>query len=253
MLKFQKKSDFGYLNNHISEYLGSKFFEMMGFETQEVFLATYKNENVVACKDFNSLDTQFVPFNGIGESTLEQDKETYQYTYDDITRMLADNSKLTDVKETTETFWKIFIVDAILGNFDRHGGNWGFLKSNGKYRLAPVFDNGSCLFPQMTDEDMMLRIIDSEELTNERIYKFPTSQIKLHGRKSSYFDVISSLHYEECNKALRTVYEATSLEQFDSVVDVIDSISDVNKAFLRYLVHKRFEKIVEYSYRKLIG
>lgn len=24
-------------------------------------------------------------------------------------------------------FWDMFVVDALLGNFDRHNGNWGFL------------------------------------------------------------------------------------------------------------------------------
>ena len=47
----------------------------------------------------------------------------------------------------------MYIVDAFLGNFDRHGANWGFLKKNNKYSLAPIFDNGSSLFPQMIDEN----------------------------------------------------------------------------------------------------
>ena len=26
-----------------------------------------------------------------------------------------------------EHFWNVFVVDALLGNFDRHNDNWGFL------------------------------------------------------------------------------------------------------------------------------
>ena len=59
----------------------------------------------------------------MGESTLDEDKESYQYDYEDIMRMLRDNSKLTDVAETISMFWEMFIVDALLGNFDRHGMN----------------------------------------------------------------------------------------------------------------------------------
>lgn len=53
----------------------------------------------------------------------------------------------------------MYIVDALLGNFDRHGANWGFLKKNNKYSLAPIFNNGSSLFPQMIDENEMKLII----------------------------------------------------------------------------------------------
>ena len=203
MVKFQKKTAFGIRNNHISEYLGSRIFALLGFEVQETYIGTYKGENVVACKVFIPSGTQFVPFNDVGESTLEHDKEIYQYEYEEIMQMLRDNSKLTDVEETISSFWEIFIVDALLGNFDRHGANWGFLKTDNKYRLAPVFDNGSSLFPNLTDEYEMLKIIDSEEETNKRIYTFPTSQVKLNGKKSSYYDVISSRQFPECNAALK--------------------------------------------------
>ena len=27
----------------------------------------------------------------------------------------------------------MYIIDALIGNFDRHGNNWGFIKSNNKY------------------------------------------------------------------------------------------------------------------------
>ncbi len=211
MLKFQKVTAFGVRYNHVSEYLGSRIFELLGFAAQETYLGTYQGEPVVACKNFIGQNEQFVPFNDVGESTLEQDKERYQYSYSDIMRMLRENSKLTHVEATISLFWKIYIVDAFLGNFDRHGGNWGFIKMNNRYRLAPVFDNGSCLFPNMTDENEMLRVIHSAEETDKRIFTFPTSQIMLQGKKSSYYEVIHSLAFPACNDALAEVYPKIDL------------------------------------------
>ena len=46
-------------------------------------------------------------------------------------------------------------MDVVLGNFDRHGANWGFIKEDNKYTIAPIFDNGSCLFPNLVDEEEM--------------------------------------------------------------------------------------------------
>ena len=79
-------------------------------------------------KNFLEPEDDLVAFNGVGESSLERDKELYQYTYEDITAMLRENMKSTNVEETIDRFWDMFIVDALIGNFDRHGGNWGFIK-----------------------------------------------------------------------------------------------------------------------------
>ena len=154
MLKFQKITPFGVRYNHISEFLGSRIFGLFDFPVQEVYLGTYEGEPVVACKNFIEQGEQFVPFNDVGESTLDRDKEVYQYSYEDIMQMLSDNTKLTDVQETISLFWDMFIVDALLGNFDRHGSNWGFIKKNNKYRLAPIFDNGLSLFCFAGQEDL---------------------------------------------------------------------------------------------------
>lgn len=253
MLKFQKQTAFGKRNNHISEYIGSHIFELCGFLTHKTYLGFRDGQQVVACKDFNVFGKQFVPFNDVGESTLDQDKETYQYDYEDIMQMLRDNSKLTNVDETISTFWEIYILDAFLGNFDRHGSNWGFIKENNRYMLAPVFDNGSSLFPNLTDEEEMKEIISSKEETEKRIYRFPTSQIRLNGRKSSYFDVINSLEFPECNKALISVYKRIDMEKIENLVNKTPLISEVQKEFYIYMLRERYEKIIKVSYEKMEG
>lgn len=253
MIKFQKKTEFGKRNNHISEYIGSHIFDILGFSVQETYLGTYNGEQVVACKNFVENGYHFVPFNDVGESTLDQDKENYQYSYSDIMTMLRDNSKLTDVQETIDAFWQLYIVDALLGNFDRHGSNWGFLKKDNKYTLAPIFDNGSCLFPNLTDEDEMQNVINSKEETDKRIFKFPTSQIKLHHKKSSYYDVIHSLEFNECNKALVDVYERISIEKINSFIDNdVAFINDLQKEFYKHMIKNRYEKIIKASYYALM-
>lgn len=253
MLKFQKKTPFGLRNNTISEYLGSHIYQMLGFTCHDTFLGIYKGENVVACKDFMTNGYQFVPFNDVGESTIEEDKEEYQYTYDDIIELLQANKKLTNVEKTVSSFFEMYIVDALIGNFDRHGANWGFLKKDNQYSLAPVFDNGSCLFPNLNDEDEMLKIINDEEQIDLRVYKFPTSQIKLNNNKSSYFEVISSLQFEEINKALIKIYPMINLGKIFNLIDDISVISDIHKTFYKTMIKNRYEKIIKYSYMKLLG
>ena len=230
MLKFQKKTPFNLRFNHISEYLGCHIYELLGLKCQKTYLGYYNNQQVVACKDFVAEGFQFVPFNDVGESTIESNKEKYQYSYSDI-----------------------IIIDAFIGNFDRHGANWGFLKRNNKYIIAPVFDNGSCLFPNLTNEDEMIFILNNQDELNKRIFKFPTSQIKLNGRKSSYFEIISSLRYKECNEALTRIFPRINMNDIFNLIDNIELISQTHKQFYKKILNERYEKIIKYSYNKLRG
>ena len=252
MLKFQKQTAFGKRNNHISEFIGSHIFEICGFATHKTYLGFRDEEQVVACKDFNVFGKQFVPFNDIGESTLDRDKETYQYDYVDIMQMLRDNSKLTNVQETISAFWEVYIMDALLGNFDRHGSNWGFIKENNRYTMAPVFDNGSSLFPNLVDEDEMRHVMASQEETDKRIYKFPTSQVKLNGKKSSYYEVIHSLEFPECNNALINVFQRINMKQIEELITGTPLITDTQKSFYIHMIRERYFKIIKASYDRLV-
>lgn len=249
--KFQKNSEVGLTYNYVSEYLGSHIFQSIGIPVQETFLGTYDGKNVVVMKNFLEPEDALVAFNGVGESSLERDKELYQYTYEDITAMLTENMKSTNVTETIERFWDMFIVDALIGNFDRHGGNWGFIKRDNKYRIAPVYDNGSSLYPKLNTDEKIAEVLASQEEIDKRIYQFPTSHIKVKNRKSSYFEVVSSLQFEACNEALKRIVPRIDLERINKIIDEIEDISELRKRFYKTMLQQRYEKILMYSYRML--
>ena len=104
----------------------------------------------------------------------------------------------------------------------------------------------------MTDEDEMKKIMNDEEQINLRVYRFPTSQIKLEGNKSSYFEAISSLRFEEMNRALIRVFPRIDLGKIYDLIDEIDTISEVHKSFYKTMLSHRYEKILKYSYTKLM-
>ena len=251
IVKFQKNSEVGLTYNYVSEYLGSHIFQSIGIPVQETFLGTYDGKNVVVMKNFLEPEDALVAFNGVGESSLERDKELYQYTYEDITSILTENMKSTNVTETVERFWDMFIVDALIGNFDRHGGNWGFIKRDNKYRIAPVYDNGSSLYPKLNTDEKIAEVLASQEEIDKRIYQFPTSHIKVKNKKSSYFEVISSLQFEACNEALKRIVPRIDLERINRIIDEIEEISELRKRFYKTMLQQRYEKILMYSYRML--
>ena len=251
IVKFQKNSEIGLTFNHVSEYLGSHIFQSAGIPVQETALGTFGQQNVVVMKNFLSDDEVLVPFNDVGESSLERDKELYHYSYEDIISMLEENRKSTAVQETVERFWDMFIIDALIGNFDRHGGNWGFIKKDDRYRIAPVYDNGSSLFPKLNSDTKLADVLNSEEELNRRIYTFPTSHIKHHNRKSSYYEIIHSRQYPQCNEALRRMMNRISLDRINSIIDAIPAISELRSQFYKRILKLRYEKILEASYLAL--
>lgn len=244
IVKYAKMSPEGMTYSHVSEYIGSHIFAHLGIETQQTMLGTCDNQQVVVMKDFIGPGEAFVPFNDVGDSSLEREKEKYQYTYEDIIAMLQENTKLTNVKETCEWFWDMYITDAWIGNFDRHGANWGFIKKDNLYRIAPIYDNGSSLFPKLNTDEKIQEVLESEEEINKRIFTFPTSQILLNGRKSSYYDVISSLEYEECNKALVRICKKIDMNRVKEFISNMNEISDIRKEFYITMLEMRYKKML---------
>lgn len=252
IMKFQKNSEIGLIYNHVSEYLGSHVFELLGVPVQETVLGTYEGENIVLLKNFIGKGEVLVHFNEVGESTLEEDKEMYQYSYEDIQRMLTENKKLTNTEETVSRFWDMFVIDALNGNFDRHGGNWGFLKKDEQYRMAPVYDNGSSMYPKLNTAQRINEVLNSEEEIEKRVYQFPTSHVKLDGKKSSYHDVINSLQFEECNEAILRIVPRIDFSKIEKCIVDIDGIDDLRKTFYMTMYRKRYEMILRHAWEELL-
>ena len=249
MLKYRKKTMYGDAFNDVSEYLGSKIFAMLGFQTQEVLLGTYEGQYVVACKDFIS-NNQFTPFNDVGESSIDDDKTRYSYSYDDICKLIEKNKKIVDKKTMISLFWETYIVDALIANGDRHGKNWGFLKQDNKYYPAPIFDNGNSLFAMFSDEEEMKNVLQSKEELEERVYDRPRSIIKNEKGLNDYYSVISSKQYDECNKALLKIVPLINLNKINKLIDSVD-ISDIRKDFLKTIIKMRYELMLLKTYEEL--
>ena len=97
----------------------------------------------------------------------------------------------------------------------------------------------------------MLRIIDSEDETDRRVFTFPTSQIRLRGRKSSYYEVINSLEFPECSRALDYVYEKLDMEKIVKIVDETPMLSEMQRRFYKHMRWARYKKILEAPYLKM--
>ena len=148
----------------------------------------------------------------------------------------------------------MFVVDAFLGNFDRHNGNWGFLydPDSQKVEIAPIFDCGSCLLPQ-ADEKVMERILHDENELNARIFQFPTSAVKLEGKKIRYYDFLMSGQSEDCNEALIQIVPKIHVETIQNFLEEVPYLSDLQRTFYLTYIQARLEKFLLPAYKQAVS
>lgn len=259
MLKFPPfptiNKEMSYTNSCISEYIGCKVFESVGIPVQETVIGTYtskgKEKVVVACKDFTSQGITLQDFASLKNRIIDSERNGYGTELADILSTIDEQTAMDS--ETLKTrFWDMFIVDALIGNWDRHNGNWGFLYNNAtdEVTLAPVFDCGSSLYPQ-ADEDLMKKILGDKNELNHRIFDIPLSAITYNGKKINYFKFLSEGKFPDCNKALKRIASRIDMKKIYEIIDNTPTITELQKEFYKTMLTARKERIIDFSLNKL--
>ncbi len=261
LLKFPptptKNKEMSYTNSCISEYIGCHILQSLGITIQETLLGIYRHNGkekiVVACKDFTSVGIRLQDFASLKNQIIDSVRNGYGTEIDDIIQTFEEQTAL-DPQELSGHFWNLFIADALIGNWDRHNGNWGFLydERTDTMTFAPIYDCGSSLFPQ-AGNDTMQKVLTQEAELNARIFNIPTSAITKNGKRINYFNFISSLEYEGCNEALKRITPQINLNKIAEIVDNTPFISQLQKDFFKTIIIKRKEKILDYSLNKLLN
>lgn len=260
MLKFptapSRNKEMSYTNGCVSEYLGSHIFNLLEIDAQETMLGTFnkngKEKVVVACKDFTTPETVLQDFASLKNTIIDSEHNGYGTELSDILTAI-DEQQAVEPHKLKEHFWNMFIVDAFIGNWDRHNGNWGFLYNTrtDEMKIAPIYDCGSCLFPQADTEIMQLTLNDQAE-RDLRTFQIPTSGIKQNGQKINYFDFISGLSDSGCNAALRRILPRIDMQAICELIDNTPYITELQKQFYKTMLSERKERILDKSYRLLM-
>lgn len=254
MLKFPpiptKNKAISYTNSCISEYLACHIFELLGIKVQETLLGTYTDQRgreklVVACKDFTEGGKRLMEFAQLKNSCINSDQSGYGTDLPSILQAIEEQ-ELIPPEVLKEHFWDMFIADALLGNFDRHNGNWGILVDEQcqTAEIAPVYDCGSCLYPQLGLHEMR-DVLSSEVEIAKRIYRYPTSAIMNDGAKISYCRFIASLQNEDCSQALERISARIDMEQIKSIIRQTPGLQPIQQDFYETMIRERKERIID--------
>lgn len=251
----EKNKNISYINNAFSEYVGSNIFKIIGFETQNTLLGTYtyngREKIVCACEDFTDGNHILYEFENLALSANPDKKIDTELS--DIMEVIEEIKNLTQINliiadNIREKFWNMFIVDSLIGNTDRHNGNWGLLVDarSSKATFSPIYDCGSCLNPMLEDNE--IEKINEVELKNLAINCY--SCIKENGKKINYMTYIKDTKNEECNHAISSVFKKINIHEINDFIDKIPSMTIVRKEFYKKIIYYRYE-ILKSAYSKL--
>ena len=248
----QKNKDISYINNAFSEYIGSKIFELTGFKTQKTLLGYYKiNEKekiVCACEDFTDSNKVLYEFENLANSNLLDKKVETELS--DIIEIINDSNNLINSADTIKKFWEMFVIDCLIGNTNRHNGNWGFIKdnTNNSVEFAPIYDCGSCLNPLLDDSE--IQNITETEIKNLALNCY--SCLKENGKKISYADFVENTQIQECKNAILKIFPKIDMKKIEQMINNIPCIPDFRKKFYIDVLRIRYEKILKVRYNKVL-
>ena len=251
-----KNPNLSYTNSCTSEYLGCHIFDMLGVKAQKTLLGTYeyhgKTRTVVACKDFTSPGVTIMDFASVKNQIIDSASNGYGTELSDILDAI-EKQNAVDPRELREHFWNMFIIDAFIGNWDRHNGNWGFLynQETDYMEIAPIFDCGSALFPQIDDE-LIRKVLPSKAEMGARVYDVPTSAILINGKRANYHKIIASMQFEDCTAAVKRIVPKIDLNVINELIDEVEQLSDLQKTFLKRILKMRKELILDKPLKETI-
>lgn len=264
MLKFSehhaKQHDIStsYVNNVVSEYISSHIAQSTGLPVHETVIGTYNDEIVVGCKDFReNSHVSNIEFSEYVRAKYDSKDVKRIVLLDQIYGSVRDpqNDIPPDLQEETiERYWDTFVIDALVGNFDRHIGNWGYLVEDNELRLAPIYDFGSTLFPQMSDKGA-LDYMSSEFEMMRRSLVFPSPVLAITKEKVGkvgYYDMMASNYDSNCTAAVLRIVPRINMERVEIIIDETPFITDVRKDFYKKILNMRKALVLDRAYLRCL-
>lgn len=138
------------------------------------------------------------------------------------------------------------MLDALIGNFDRHAGNWGYIldkTENQIIGLAPVYDCGSSFYPQLNENAMSALLKDPDSFV-KRTLTFPTAALRINNKKVRYHEFLLSPYGKAARSALYELYPKLHFQDIENFIADIPDISQVRCLFYQNMISLRHDLIL---------
>ena len=248
----KKTLDLGYMNNQYSEYIGCHIFESVGIPVQKTMLVKLnkdgKEKIAVACKDFLNSGEELIEISkvSLSLSTEKKYKISIEDVYEIINKMSV-NYKL-DENKLISNFWDMFVVDALIGNTDRHFGNWGFIKKDDIISFAPVYDCGSSLHPLLSENEQIKLMSDSIAFKNS---SYNIASVYTMNNKKIFYHEIFKNPPVDLKEAIKRIVPKINIEKIKEIIASTEGLSKTQKEYYFKDILLRKEEILDKSYNEI--
>lgn len=241
IVKFPKEGDLSVY----CEYICSNLIRDLGYNSHSVYFGVCEGTLVNIIRDFTlGGKYELHSFRDIKQSSEDTEIGAKEYTYDDILYLIDKHLKINDKDKYSIkcSFWDMLICDAIIGNGDRHSGNWGYLLVNDSYKFAPLYDNGAGLFPNVNESiSEYIDIETRKKFLYDRVFTFPDSlfKIKRNGRtyRTNYYDMFSDLRINKIfAERVKLIRDRFSYKDIFYIVCKIVSNIDIQYMYKRFYI-----------------
>ena len=248
----KKTLDLGYMNNQYSEYIGCHIFESVGIPVQKTMLVKLnkdgKEKIAVACKDFLNSGEELIEISNVSLSlsTEKKYKISIEDVYEIINKMSV-NYKL-DENKLISNFWDMFVVDTLIGNTDRHFGNWGFIKKGDIISFAPVYDCGSSLHPLLSENEQIKLMSDSIAFKNS---SYNIASVYTMNNKKIFYHEIFKNPPVDLKEAIKRIVPKIDMEKIKGIIGSTEGLSKTQKEYYFKDILLRKEEILDKSYNEI--
>ncbi len=146
-----------------SEIIAYHIGIMVNVNVPKAYPAVFKNKNGALIEWFLDRDNTNRMMHGVdymkkrhADYDIKHGKQHNFYDIRVMSRALSLGNYFDNSYNWSEYWVKVLCFDVIIGNTDRHHGNWGFIfDDDKKCKFTPVFDNGTALGYEIIESNLL--------------------------------------------------------------------------------------------------
>ncbi len=245
-----------YKNSQFSEYIGCEIFRSVGIKTQETVLGfidiSGKRKIVVGCKDFEQDGSVLYEFrNYWNKENIESNVSSFSLSnnfyprIEDVFEIVNKNKVFPKEKKIKiiNDFWSMFIIDAFIGNPDRHTGNWGFLEKGSEIDFAPIYDCGSSLGASYTNTYIKNLMMSQNKFEEKSTDIYTSLRFDGSDKRVKYSDIFSNAP-ETLKRMIVSIVPKIDMKIVVKIIENTPEINTDRREYIKASVQCRMEKML---------
>lgn len=152
-----------------TELIACKLGQFIGLDIPDAIPAIVEGRYGILIKNFLQRGKAGMPINDLIEAKEILSRTSVKYPHNLASiRILLTTEGIAS--EAWENYLKMLIFDCLIGNNDRHDENWGLLidRTEKNLKLAPIYDNASCLTSGETEE-RVIQLLNNAQMLEKYI------------------------------------------------------------------------------------